>query len=340
MKIPRRLAAIAMSVVLSTLSLPATVAASDLTKVTFSLDFIPLGRHAPWYAALEQGFFRDEGLDVTIIPSRGSAAVVQAIEADLAQIGFVDVPGLALARANGSTLKMLTVNYQKAPYAIFTLENGANVTEISQLEGLTLGSGVGSFTPKIIRGLMKQNGLNPESLEIVNVAPPARGSMLLTGQVPAIEFFVMAQPGLSGGAASAATELKTFLLGDHGLELYSNGIATTEAYLAENPDVVRGFVKAALKGWQFALANPEQAADDQLKHIDSLKRDVIIAEIGVVANLAITDDTTANGLGWFDPQKMQSTLDFVIAYVGIEGDVPAASDLFDAGYLPADPIKP
>ena len=53
-------------------------APGSLTKVVFSLDFIPLGRHAPWYAAIAEGFFKDEGLDVSIIPSQGGAQVIQS----------------------------------------------------------------------------------------------------------------------------------------------------------------------------------------------------------------------------------------------------------------------
>ncbi|WP_029040398.1 ABC transporter substrate-binding protein [Cucumibacter marinus] len=325
---------------LTGLSAPTLAQDGELTPLTFSLDFIPLGRHAPWYTALGKGFFEEEGLDVTIIPAQGTAQVIQAVESGTAQLGFVDVPALALARSNGSQLRMIAVNYQKAPYAIFTLANGADVTEISQLEGLTLGSGAGSFTPKIIKGYMTENGLDPDALEITNVAPPARAGMLLSGNVPAIEFFVMAQPGLANGAVDAGTELRTLLLGDHGLELYSNGIATTEDYLAANPDVAKRFVRAALKGWQYALNNPEEAADIQLQYIESLDRDTIIAEIGVVRSLAVTEDTEMNGLGWFDKAKMQTSLDFVLEFIGVEGDEPDAADLYAEGFLPDEPIKP
>lgn len=314
--------------------------AKPLTKVVFSLDFIPLGRHAPWYAALAQGYFKDEGLDVSIIPSQGTAQVIQAVESGTANIGFVDVPSLVLARSNGSKIKMVAVNYQKAPYAIFSLSTGANVTQAKQLEGLTLGSGAGSSTPKIIQGFMAQNKLDPTKLTISNVAPPARASMLLAGQVPAIEFFVMSKPGLSAGAKAKNAELRTFLLADHGLQLYSNGIAATEDYLAKNGDVVKRFVRAALKGWKFALANPEKAAADQIKYVPSLKPEVTVAELGVVGDLAVTPDTKKNGFGWFDPAKMKANVDFVVKYIGVTGKAPAPTDLYATGFLPNPAIKP
>jgi NitT/TauT family transport system substrate-binding protein len=309
-------------------------------KVVFSLDFIPLGRHAPWYAALAEGYFRDEGLDVSIIPSQGTAQTIQAVESGTANIAFVDVPSVVLARANGSKLKMIAVNYQKAPYAIFSLSNGANVTEPKQLEGLNLGSGAGSFTPKVIEGFMAQKGLDASKLRITNVAPPARAAALLSGQVPAIEFFVMAKPGLEGGAKDAHADLRTLLLSDHGLDLYSNGLAASEDYLTRNRDVVKGFVRAGLKGWKFALANPQKATDDQIKHVASLKPDIILAELKIVGDLAVTKDVKQNGLGWFDPIAMKTAVDFVTKYVGVTGTPPAAADIYAVGYLPEPAITP
>lgn len=321
-------------------SMPALAQEKALTKVIFSLDFIPLGRHAPWYAAVAEGYYKDEGLDVSIIPSQGTAQTIQAIVSGTAQIGFTDVPSLALARANGAKIKMVAVNYQKAPYAVFSLANGANVTQAKQLEGLTLGSGAGSFTPKIIGGFMAQQGLDPEKLKISNVAPPARASALLSGQVPAIEFFVMAKPGLEGAAKGKGTELRTFLLADHGLKLYSNGIVTSEGYLSKNADVVKRFVRASLRGWQFALRNPKKAAEDQIKFIPTLDVAKSVAEIAVVKDLAVTPAVEKNGLGWFDPAEMKTNLDFVVKNVGISGTPPVASDLYATGFLPSPPIKP
>ena len=73
-----------------------------LTKLTFSLDFIPLGRHAPWYAAIGAGYFRQAGLDVTIIPAQGTAQALQSVASGVAELGLADLPGLAIARGAGA----------------------------------------------------------------------------------------------------------------------------------------------------------------------------------------------------------------------------------------------
>ena len=314
--------------------------AQQLTKVVFSLDFIPLGRHAPWYAALAEGYYKDEGLDVSIIPSQGGANVIQNVESGTATFGFMGVPEVAIARATGAKVKMVAVNYQKLPVAIFSLQSGANVTTTRQLAGLTLGSGSGSFTPKILQGLMTQNGLDPSTLHVVDIAPAARASALLTKKVPSIEFFVMAKPGLEQAAAGVHEKLQTFLPADHGVKLYSNGIGVREDYLAKNPDIAKGFVRASLKGWQFALAHPDKAAADELKYVPSLKPDVITAELEIVRALSVTPDVEAHGLGWFDAAQMKANLDFVVKYIGVSGTPPAATDLYATGFLPNPPIKP
>jgi len=334
--------ALAGAIIVAAVALPVPAPAQDKppTKIVFSLDFIPLGRHAPWYAAIAEGYYKEEGLDVSIIPSQGTAQTIQAIEAGTAQIGFTDVPSVALARSNGSKAKMVAVNYEKAPYAIFSLDPGANVTRPEQLEGLTLGSGAGSFTPKVIQGLMKEHGLNPDSLKIDNIAPPARASALLSGQVPSIEFFVMAEPGLAAAAKAKNEQLRTFLLADHGLKLLSNGIVVTEGYLASNPDVVTRFVRASLRGWQFALRNPGKAAEDQIKFVPTLDVEKSVAELAVVKDLAVTPEVVQNGLGYFDAAGMKTSLDFMVKYVGFAGTTPSAGELYATGFLPSLPIKP
>jgi NitT/TauT family transport system substrate-binding protein len=330
-----------MAVMAAVAASSATPARSQqLTKLVFSLDFIPLGRHAPWYAALAEGYFKDEGLDVSIIPGQGGAQVIQAVVSGTADLGFMGVPELAIARAAGAKVKIVAVNYQKLPIAVFSLDPGANVSTAKQLEGLTLGSGSGSFTPKILQGFMVQNGLDPSTLHVADITPSARASALLTQKVPSIEFFVMAKPGLEHAAEGIRAKLQTFLPADHGLELYSNGIGVGEELLAKHPDVVKHFVHAALKGWKFAFDHPDQAAADEIKYVPSLKPEAIEAELKIVRNLAVTPDVESHGLGWFDPAKIKSNLDFVVKYIGVNGTPPSAADLIATGFLPNPPIKP
>lgn len=327
----------------ASLILPMVGGANAQTKapvdITFTTDFILLGRYAPWYTALAKGYYKDAGLNVTIVPGKGTAQALQALESGVAQIAFSDVASLVLARAHGaSTAKFVMINYQKAPYAVFSLAPGANVTKPDQLKGLEIASGAGSFTPKVIRGFMKEHKLDPDSVKFVNVDGSARVGMLLSGKVPAIETFIFGKAGI--GRAVKTGKLETLLLSDFGLELYANGILVREDFLKSNPDVVRAFVKASLLGWRDALRDPNEAANLEAKYVPGLKHDVAVDELGIVRNLAVTPDTQAHGLGWIDAARMAKSVAFIEKYIGVEGKAPAASDLYTLDYLPKEPVKP
>ena len=116
------------------------------------------------------------GTHVSIIPSQGGAQVIQNVASGTANLGFMGVPEVAIARSTGAKLKIVSVIYQKQPIAVFSLQSGANITTPKQLEGLTLGSGSGSFTPKILQGFMTGRGLGPQ--------PHFMSSTLLPRHVP------------------------------------------------------------------------------------------------------------------------------------------------------------
>jgi len=319
---------------------PAAQAQSQLTDVTLALDFVILGRHAPWYVAQAKGYYKDEGLNTKFIAGRGTGHVIASLEGGVAQFGLPDVPGLVLGRAKGSKVKVVAIVYQRSPYAVFSLDPGANVTKPENLVGLELGSGPETFVPQVIQGFMKQRGLDPKTVKFTNIAPTSRVAMLVAGKVPAIHLFTLSEPGIRKALAGKA-KLRVFVPADHGLELYSLGIGVTEDYLQKNPQHVRGFVRASFRGWQDAMRNPEEAAEIQHKALPALDKGVILEELKLIRSLVVVPDTLANGYGWFGDAKMKNVVDFIVANVGVgDGAAPRAEDLYAKGFLPQQPIKP
>src|SRR5689334_20156125 len=273
-----------------------------LTDITFSLDFITLGRHAPFYVAIDKGFYKEEGLNVNIVPAKGTAQGIQNVESGIAQIGFTDVASLVVARAEGSTVKVVSVIYQKAPFCFFSLNPGANVTQLKDLEGLKVGSNNGSYITNIARAMMRKNGLDPNKLSMESIEPSARIAMLATRKIQAIDFFVITKPAMERAVTDA--KVVTFLFADHGLDLYSNGIGATEAYLKEHPDVVKGFVRATLRGYQYTFQHKDEAADIIQKYAKALKKDITIDELQIVEDLSVTPDVKKDGIGTFTAERM------------------------------------
>jgi NitT/TauT family transport system substrate-binding protein len=313
--------------------------APKLTDITFSLDFIVLGRHAPFFVAIEKGFFREEGLNVNIISAKGTAHGIQNVESGLAQIGFIDVASLVVARAEGSTVKVASVIYQKAPFCFFSLDPGANVTKLKDFEGLRVGSNTGSYISNIARAMMRKEGLDPSKLSVESIEPSARIAMLATRKIPAIDFFIITKPAMERAVKDA--KVVTFLFADHGLDLYSNGIGAKESFLKENPEVMNAFVRAALRGYQYAFKHPAEAAELIQKHAKALNNEITVDELKIVEELTVTPEVKQSGIGSFTTARMQSSVAWMVENGGFPKEkAPKVGDVYAAGFLPAKPVMP
>src|SRR5262245_4397580 len=318
---------------------PATAQSGQLRPITLSLDFIVLGRFAPWYVALAKNYYRDAGLDVKIVPSQGTAQSVQALESGIAQFAVSDLAGLVVARGQGATTaKMIAVVYQKSPYAIYSLTAAANVTKPEQLQGLEIASGAGSATPKIITGFLKDKGLDASKVKFTNVDGAARVSLLLADKIPAIETFILAKPGIERTAGTG--KVTTFLLADHGLDLYSSGLLATDAYLKANADLVKAFVKASMMGLRDAMANPQEAAKLMTEQVRALQPEAVVAELEIVRTLAVTPDVRAKGFGTIDPRRFAAGVDFLVRNVDVGSNRPSADAMMSQEFLPRPPVLP
>ena len=334
MSVLKMLAALAFSAAL----MLGSGASAQEHDVKFILDFISLGRHAPWYVALGKGYFKEEGLNVSIMPSKGTADAIRSVVSGIADIGFIDIPSLVASGSAGGAIKIVAVNYQRPPYCVFTLDPGANVTEPKQLANLEFGSSTSSFLPRIAQAFMEMNGVDSKTLKVVNIDGAARVPMLAARKIPSIDQFIMSEPAIRRAVTDAKP--KCLFLRDFGLDIYSNSIGTTEEYLTKNPDVVKKFVRAALRGWQYALAHPQEAAQIQLQYVKALNPDIIAEELDILKRVAITPDVEKNGFGTASMDKMKRTVDFMNKNVEIAGDKLTAEQIYRPGFLPDKPVLP
>lgn len=304
----------------------------------FTLDFIPLGRHAPWYVALAKGYYKDEGLNVTIASARGTADSIRNLDSGTADVGFIDIPSLVAAGADNSSIRMVAVNYQLPPYSVFSINPGANITRPQDMVGKEFSAGNASLIPRIHQAFMKQNGLDPSTLKIVNLDPGSLVAALAARRIQSIGLFAMSETAIKRAVQDG--EVKHMLLADHGLDIYANGIGVRDDFLQKNPDAVRRFVRASLRGWKEALANPEEAAQLQAQMVKTLNPTIIVEELHVVRRLAVVPDTQKNGLGWIDRGKLKRSVDFVNANIEVAGRRFSADDIYREGYLPQEAIRP
>jgi len=334
----RYLAIVYLAIIAAGLSALAAPARAEDRDVKFVLDFISLGRHAPWYVALNKGYYKEEGLNVSILPSKGTADAIRSVATGTTEFGFIDIPSLVAAGSNAAGVKIVAVNYQKPPYCIFSLDPGANLDSPKKLVNLELGSSTASFVPKIWAAFMEMNGVDSKTMKVVNIDGAARVPMLAARKVSAIDVFVMSDPSIRRAIPDAKPVC--LFAGDFGLEIYSNSIGVQEAFLKQNPDVVKKFVRASLRGWKDAFDNPEEAARIQVQYVKALDPQIIVEEINILRRVALTDEVKKNGFGTATMERMKNTVDFINKNIDVSGDKLTAEQIFVPGFLPEKPILP
>jgi NitT/TauT family transport system substrate-binding protein len=302
-----------------------------LEKITFLLDFTPYGKHAPFYAANDKGFWRDAGFDVTIVKGEGSATTIASYAAGAVDFAFADSPSLIIARSKGAKVKVAGVIHDKSLYAFGTLEeNGINSPQ--DLKGKRIGSSVGDASRIMFPGFAKLNNMDPASVRWVDMTPPARVASLVLGQVDAVVLFLTEAPTFSVKAKEAGKRWKDFPYADYGLDLYAAGLLARDELVANQPERVKRFVEATMKAWSWSIENPKEALDIFLKHNAAVDPDQAREHFRIAIRHMMTDTAKREGIGYIDPAKMKRTVDFVSEYFNITGVSP--DDVYTNQFTP------
>ncbi len=303
--------------------------AAAAQKVTFTLDFEYAGRHAYYFVALEKGFYREAGLDVEIVRGSGSADAIRAVGAGRAPLGFADAGTLVVSRtSHGLPVRVVAMVYNRAPHCIFCLEEAA-VRVPRDLEGKKIATPPGSASTTMFPAFVRATGINAEKITRVAVDTSALPAVLASHQVDCVSLFYVAQPLLE--RRLAPKKITRLLYADAGLEFYSNGIIVNDGFLQEQPDVVRRFVAATVRGMEAAFADPAEAGRIMHKTHPQIEPALGQAETEIVRDLAVTPLTRAHGLGYIDPKKMEQTRDVVVEAFSLLRRVPL-EELYAPGF--------
>ena len=307
------------------------VAAAEMEPVNFVLDWIIDGRHTGWFAALNKGYYADEGLDVKISRGFGSGRGIPRVVAGRADITFNDIATAILARAkDGAPLKAVMVSYTQHPSAIFTHKK-YNIETPKDLEGATLADSAGSTNLLLFPAFAELAGFDASKVNWTLIAPNAKMSMFTADKVQGALFYKMQLPIMNLRTADRGG-VNMIEFGDY-LKLYSNGLLVTDDYLAKNPDLVRRFIRASIKGWQYTFDNPDDAVALLRKDHPLLDPAISKQEAMIVMSLMQSPEAGEHGLGYMDEAKMQETRDIMLRLNEVNSTV-AMKDIYTNDYLP------
>jgi NitT/TauT family transport system substrate-binding protein len=315
-----------------------THAATAQTKVRFTLDWIPGATHGAFLIALQKGYYKAEGLDVTIDRGKGSAEVVRQLASNVYDMGFPDINVVMDFNSKNpdQAFPVLMSGYEEAPAAIIMLKS-SGITEPKQLNGKKLGSAVNDSTFKLFPIFAKQTGIDMSSMQIQNIEPGLREVLLAQKKVDAIPGQIFNSLLELKAKGVPASDINYFMYKDYGLELYGNSVAASRQFLNEHPDAVKGFLRATIKGLKDMARDPELAVKAAVAYEPLLNPDIERERLRVALDCCILTETVRKkGFGDVDQDRLRNIITLITEAYKLPRK-PALEEVFNPDYLP--PVK-
>jgi NitT/TauT family transport system substrate-binding protein len=252
---------------------------ASLEKITYLTSFGVFGRDAYAYVALEKGYFKDAGFEVEVKPGSGSGENIKSIVAGNAQFTPIDLTGgLIAAGGKDKTTGFTAVAaiQQRTMAAIIALE-GSGINSPKDLEGKTLTDQPGSVVRTLFPTYAKLANVDPNKVKFQNGKAPELIGLLASGKAQGIGQFVVGKPTVETVAAGKKAVVLPY--SDYLQDLYGNVLITSTKYAEANPEKVKKFTGALLKGLADSVDNPEEADKILQKYVKTAKPGGAAAEL-------------------------------------------------------------
>ena len=310
-------------------------AATAQTEMPFALDWKFEGPAAPYFVAIDEGYFADAGLSVEITAGQGSLDAIPKVATGAFPVGFADINSLIkfLDQNPGAPVTAVMMVYDKPPFAVVG-RRSQGVDAPEDLEGRVLGAPPPDGAWAQFPIFAAENDLDMEAITVEPVGFPTREPMLAEGEVDAVTGFSFSSYLNLVRLGVPEDDISTILMADHGVALYGNAVIVNTDFAEENPEAVSGFLSAVAQGWTDAIADPEAAIESLVERnpaADAALEERRL-ELAIEANV-VTDWTTANGMGPIDPDRMAEALEQIQLTYEFETP-PEAGLYFTDAYLP------
>jgi NitT/TauT family transport system substrate-binding protein len=283
------------------------------------------GREAPIFVARDKGWFAEAGLEVQVLPGKGTTENLKTLVGGQATFATLDVSAsfIESSKPNGiKNFRLTSVLHQRNLACFLALERSGIKTP-SDLVGKTISFIPGGINYELFSTYARLANFDPAKVKWVNIGPPQNATMLAQGKVDAISQFVPAVTSVQGLASQPITVLP---FTDYITDLHGSAIGVTTETAQTKPDLVRRFNRALLKGLQYAIDHPDETGQIYVKQQEA-KGQSLVAAVGEINGMSGYVHTAAiqAPFGHFDPPRVARN----IAILRGAGTIPDGSNPTD-----------
>lgn len=288
-------------------------AAHAADSLTVQLDWLPGGDKAFVYAGVQQGFFKAEGLDVKIVPGRGSSDAVTKIASGAADVGFGGISALMMAAAESNSpvpVKAVMSLYSKQPDALFTRAD-SKIKTLKDMEGKTVAMPTFSSSNALWPVVLQKNGVDPAKIKVIKTDPATLAPMLAQGRVDATINWVTVAPAFQAVLKQANKDLAVLPWTQFGLDGYGWSALASDKTIKDRPDVLKRYLRALSKSLAFSIEQPQKAAEALKAQVPEADVAVVKAEFESSIPLLKNEISQREGMGAYDAKLLAATWGWV-----------------------------
>jgi NitT/TauT family transport system substrate-binding protein len=300
----------------------ATAAAQEklAEKLTYNMSWLPQGSSVGVAVALDKGWFKQAGLDVTIIRGYGGNRTANELDQGQFEVGYVDPISLVLNRSNGGKIKLIGAINARWPAGICYAPSRHDAKTIDDLKGLVMGGGSASPVQNVVPAWLELNGKPRDLIHMLRMDPAVVDTSFVEGRVDLAECWRGSNRSvIKKQAMAAGIEIKWMEYSNNNLDAYGSGFAAREELINAKPEMLRKFLRESYRGYDFAQSNPDEAADIMVKQYPSLDRLVVLDQIQDINDLIVEPSSP---LGFLNEGRMSKTVAFVDKAFDLKGKVP------------------
>jgi NitT/TauT family transport system substrate-binding protein len=294
-------------------------------KIKLPVGYVPDIQFAPLYVAIDKGFFRDAGLDVSIDYSTENDNTVLV---GTGELNFAVVSGeqVLLARAQQLPIVYVMAWYQQYPVGIVA-KTSANIKTVADLRGKKIGI-PGLYGASYIGAiaLLDSAGLSQKDVTLDSIGYN-QVATLIADKEDAVVIYTANEPLQLQKQGVDYTLFKT----SDAVQLVANGLITNEKTIKENPEVIRKMTSVILKGMQYTIDHPDEAFEISKKYVTNLASADQTLQMQILLNSI--DEWKAAKLGYSEPKAWEN-MQTILLKMGLISKPLDLSSAFSNDYLP------